>query len=541
MPVYFTNSDAKVEGNDKDIININMPNDSVFVSVHGSSNSPADNLKMIFGQFKHGFLGGNHFDTEGTEIVEERRDATNLEALLKAELDKDGYIVGGDWNPAANAPLTGPKTIDELKKLLGEDYQIEVTEDAVNRLKPTLKRRANSMYNQQVMKVETFDIALKDLVFKITRKTDKTAPSIPHVLLNKFAEIDAASKNAKKQLEALEAKGELTDAQIDQVCAQHGLRNYQNLSVSGGNDHQGTYFYDEQKDRVYYVVNSMKHTEYDFEKHFKDGKNINLADATQKYVALRHKVLVELYKVLAKRDEIAYSAEELNQKTDKELADFVDARKKANETNYRNKDKKAHAALSPEEQVKNCILSSEDFGSYFKAMLDSKELKDVNDLLKTPFDLKNPSFVQKKMNELNKMMSSFNESIAKLFNIFFQGLSPKMPQENEQAISLNGNGFKPFVDQHGNIVPISTVEQLQLIEVEADLDRIRKLHPTATFAVSVIEGSGQNEKCEAIASRVTQLNRSAEKIRTLLGTNFFAPATSSKAVNTAEPVVQLHV
>lgn len=161
---------------------------------------------------------------------------------------------------------------------------------------------------------------------------------------------------------------------------------------------------------------------------------------------------------------------------------------------------------------KTTSLSADSLTQYFNTVLRSPQLAKINALLTTPYPLTDDSFVKAKIATLvdTKHMEAYQKSLGKIINVFYQALDTGIPQENEQAIALNGTGFPAFVDANNQLVAIETLEKIQLQHMQKDLNELHKRFPTAQFSVAIIEGltpgKEQPAKCNAVEAEVNKMN-----------------------------------
>jgi hypothetical protein len=410
----------------------------------------------------------------------------NLTAILNDS--EAGDIVGGDFN--VNFLEAG--TLTELAKILDEKgLKVDISPDSVGSLKAWFKMRSvNSLYSQQLMKNGTPDIFLKDLSFKLVKKTGDE-PSIPKSLNDKIAELGSTRKDLIKQIAELKERNHFNDQSVSKLCSNLGVINFHNLEESFGNDHASTYYYDEDSETLCYSINSIQHIDYNFDNHFSDAILLDLKVMGALYTNLDRCVLMEAYKLLEKRDkDEAVVPVNINDLSNEALKAFVALRLK-NSTTLTNKNG-------------TITLQEDDISSYFKAILGSQALAEINIRLKKPYVLEDPKLMTSLLSEKN--LKAYNDGISKLINAVYQHLDPSRPTVEDQTIALNGNGFPAFTDESGCLITVEQIHEKQLTQMERELKHLQTIYPTAIFSVAVIEGTEQPNKYERISQLVDSIN-----------------------------------
>ncbi|STX51130.1 Uncharacterised protein [Legionella busanensis] len=343
------------------------------------------------------------------------------------------------------------------------------------------------------------DIFLKDLSFKLIKKTNPAEPSIPDFLQAKLTELQNIRKQLLNAAEQLKANGSFDETSISLLCDKLGVVSYHNLEQSFGNDHPYSYYYDNDTNTLFFSQNSVQHIAYDFEAHFKDGNKVDVNDLKELYSDLDNLVYIEMYKLLALRDGIEIKREEIRQLSKQDKIGFIKNHLKTNRTSSN--------------QDSTFTLSKEDIAIYFNTILRSKELAAINVLLKKPFNLSEESFITAQLESLlsDKNLAAYRTGIDKIINTIYQALSPNRAKPGEQTIALNGNGFLPFRTSKSELIPLAKIEAIQIdFQIEA-LNKLHEQYPKAMFVVAMIEANGQEHKCEIIRQTVERINLEAKK------------------------------
>ncbi|WP_419420658.1 hypothetical protein ACNVED_04990 [Legionella sp. D16C41] len=414
----------------------------------------------------------------------------NLEKILSSA--ESGDIISGDFN----INFLEPSNIKELVAYLNtKQFRIDIAEEVVKSLQPWFKMRSvNSLYSQQLLKNGIPDIFIKDLSFKLLKKSNSEEPSIPSYLQDKLNDLQQLRQQLLIKLEQLKENNQFNETSVSLLCTQLGIISYHNLQQSFGNDHPYTYYYDNSTNTVFFSQNSVQHTAYDFKNHFKDGINVDIEHLKTLYTNLDNLVCTEMYCLLAIRDNITINKEDIHQLNNQEKIAFIKEHLKFNRTN-------SNTATA-------ITLSKENIANYFNTILRSQELSAINALLKKPFNLADENFILEQLKLLlsDKNLTSYAGALDKIINAIYQGLNPERPKKDEQSIALNGTGFLPFRNIANELIPLEEIEQKQIdYQIEA-MNQLHSQYPNATFVVTMIEAKGQEHKCELIKNAVEKIN-----------------------------------
>lgn len=449
---------------------------------------------------------------------------------------KPGDVVGGDWNVNFLILKNLIAFSDALKET---KLKVKIADECVQALAPTYKERdEEELFNSQFLKGGEADVFVKDLAFEVEALNEGEDP-IPAALREKLAQLTQVRTDFLKALNKLkEVKGENfspNDAEVDALCQQFGIHNFHDPKEFAEEkaaekvnqnrryeDHDAVYHIKKTADGrefISYFRNSIAHSAYDLKAQFKDG--VDLSDLTpikDLYHKLSKTNALEVAKLLAKRDGL--ESKGFEDKTRRELRQFIG--KRLDECKYF-KNPKAENGVE---------LTEADIKTHFDHLLHWKELKDVNPILRSSYDLENQAFVDQRLSKLTstEYMVKYKENLTKIMDVVFKALDIEIPRKGDQSISTQGNGFPPFKKS------IEEIEREQIQHMRDDLDVLHRQHPTAEIDAHLPEGTDkkgkvvQVAKCAALDTFVARLNAESSALR---AKSVFAPKV---AVNTT-PVV----
>lgn len=426
--------------------------------------------------------------------------------LDKLQGIKSGDVITGDFN----INFLIKDNLTALNNwLVKNKLYMEMSPASIAQLVVYLKiRSTNSLYSQQLLKNGLIDVFIKDLPpFKVLDNKDGRA-AIPAELTDALASLSLKAKTVENQIT------DPSDFQaINTICKEAGVISYHDLEQSHGNDHPYMYYVDEENNRIILIQNSIEHTDYDLVAHFKNPVDSNVSEAL--YLQYDGVVWSEFYKLLAKRDNTPLSVwnkvHQLLNKQEKTRAE-VNLIKEACMEKLKEKTLTKNKATIKVQGPNSGSLTKEDIKEYYNNVLKSTELKQINQLLMTPFDLDSAEGIDKYMAILvsDKNFDKYKTKISGVLTAVYQGLNPDFPKKDEQTVALNGTGFLPFVRANGDVIPAEEIHAIQFKKLEELIQSLHNQYPKAEINLALIEGQDkgvrQEPKCNNLTSALNSIN-----------------------------------